>query len=277
MLVGVIGTGYVGLVTGACLAELGVTVLCGDTDGHKIAELKSGKLPIYEPGLKTLVRDNTDAGRLSFTEDLGELVRLADVIFITVGTPQGKDGSADINNILEVASVIGEELSEGKVIVTKSTVPVGTSEKIRERIEKNSDAEFHLCSNPEFLREGSAVYDFMNPDRVILGVDSDYAGAYLRHLYAPIVKNTDHILIMDLPSAEMTKYAANAMLATRISFINSIAALCRKKNADIEMVSRGVGTDNRIGESYLNPGAGYGGSCFSKDIQALLKLSLIHI
>ena len=272
MLVGVIGTGYVGLVTGACLAELGVTVLCGDTDGHKIAELKSGKLPIYEPGLKTLVRDNTDAGRLSFTEDLGELVRLADVIFITVGTPQGKDGSANINNILEVASVIGEELSEGKVIVTKSTVPVGTSEKIRERIEKNSDAEFHLCSNPEFLREGSAVYDFMNPDRVILGVDSDYAGAYLRHLYAPIVKNTDHILIMDLPSAEMTKYAANAMLATRISFINSIAALCRKKNADIEMVSRGVGTDSRIGESYLNPGAGYGGSCFSKDIQALLKM-----
>jgi len=272
VVIGVIGTGYVGLVTGACLAEVGEKVLCGDRDDLKISQLQSGEISIHEPGLLSMVQENLDSGDLEFTADLVDLVQRADIIFIAVGTPQNRNGSANISNVLEVAGLIGREVSEGKVIVTKSTVPVGTSEKIRETIEKSSDAEFHLCSNPEFLREGSAVYDFMNPDRVILGVDSDYSEACLRHLYAPIVKNTDHILIMDLPSAEMTKYAANAMLATRISFINSIAALCRKKNADIEMVSRGVGTDNRIGESYLNPGAGYGGSCFSKDIRALVNM-----
>jgi len=272
VVIGVIGTGYVGLVTGACFAEVGEKVLCGDRDDLKISQLQSGEISIHEPGLLSMVQENLDSGDLEFTADLVDLVQRADIIFIAVGTPQNRNGSANISNVLEVAGLIGREVSEGKVIVTKSTVPVGTSEKIRETIEKSSDAEFHLCSNPEFLREGSAVYDFMNPDRVILGVDSDYSEACLRHLYAPIVKNTDHILIMDLPSAEMTKYAANAMLATRISFINSIAALCRKKNADIEMVSRGVGTDNRIGESYLNPGAGYGGSCFSKDIRALVNM-----
>ncbi|HIF37918.1 MAG TPA: UDP-glucose/GDP-mannose dehydrogenase family protein [Gemmatimonadetes bacterium] len=272
MRIGVIGTGYVGLVTGACFAEIGQSVLCGDVDQTKISQLKLGVMPIYEPGLAELVRGNMDAERLDFTSDLAEIARTADVIFIAVGTPQNRDGSADISNILEVSRIIGKEMKGEKIVVTKSTVPVGTSEKIRDTIESLSEFKVHVCSNPEFLREGSAVSDFTNPDRVILGVDNKYAESCLKDLYGSFMKNTEVILVMDLASAEMTKYAANAMLATRISFINSIAAFCKKKNADIQMVRKGIGSDHRIGLDYLNPGVGYGGSCFSKDMKALIKM-----
>ena len=272
MKIGVIGTGYVGLVTGACFAEVGMSVLCADVDHTKVSQLKSGVMPIYEPGLGELVRKNMDIGRLGFTSDLGEMIRTADVIFIAVGTPQNKDGSADVSNILDVSRIIGKEMKREKVVVTKSTVPVGTSEKIRETIESLSEFKVHVCSNPEFLREGSAVSDFMSPDRVILGVDSKYAESCLKDLYRSFMKNTEAILVMDLASAEMTKYAANAMLATRISFINSIAAFCKIKNANIQMVRKGIGSDHRIGQDYLNPGVGYGGSCFSKDMKALIKM-----
>jgi len=276
MQLGIIGSGYVGLVTGACLAEVGGSVLCGDVDCTKVSQLKLGEVSIYEPGLTQLVRENIDAGRLDFTSDLVKLISTADIIFLAVGTPQNRDGSADISGILEIARVIAEEITEEKIIVTKSTVPVGTSQKIQEVIEEASEVPFHVCSNPEFLREGSAVSDFMNPDRVVLGVDSEYAKNCLESLYAPFVENRDDILIMDVVSAEMTKYAANAMLATRVSFINSIAALCREKNADVKMVRRGIGTDRRIGNSYLSPGVGYGGSCFSKDMQALINMMDDH-
>jgi UDPglucose 6-dehydrogenase len=272
MRIGVIGAGYVGLVTGACFAEAGVSVLCGDIDDTKVSCLKLGEMPIYEPGLAELVRKNVDTGRLDFTANLTEIVRTTDVIFIAVGTPSNQDGSANIRNILEVSRIIGAEMREEKIVVTKSTVPVGTSQKIRETIENLSGIPVHVCSNPEFLREGSAISDFINPDRVILGVASKFAESRLKDLYGSFMKNTDAIMVMDLASAEMTKYAANAMLATRISFINCIAALCKEKNADIKMVRKGIGTDCRIGLDYLNPGAGYGGSCFSKDMKALIKM-----
>jgi UDPglucose 6-dehydrogenase len=271
MKIAVIGTGYVGLVAGACLAETGNDVVCADILEEKIARLNRGEVPIYEPGLDPLIASNLAAGRLQFTTDVPAAVRAADVIFIAVGTPPGEDGSADLKHVLEVASTIGESMNGEKVVITKSTVPVGTARLVRETIEAKTEHPVHVCSNPEFLKEGAAVEDFMKPDRVVLGVDSEHAAEVLRDLYAPFVRTGASILIMDVPSAEITKYAANSMLATRISFMNAIARLCEVAGADVDAVRRGVGSDGRIGPSFLFPGAGYGGSCFPKDVKALVK------
>jgi UDPglucose 6-dehydrogenase len=271
MKIAVIGTGYVGLVAGACLAETGNDVVCADIDEKKIARLNDGEVPIYEPGLEPLIESNLAAGRLTFTTDVPAAVRASDVIFIAVGTPPGEDGSADLKHVLAVARTIGESMNGEKVVITKSTVPVGTATHVREAIESKTKHEVHVCSNPEFLKEGAAIDDFMKPDRVVLGVDSEYAADVLRDLYAPFVRTGHSVLIMDVPSAEITKYAANSMLATRISFMNAIARLCEATGADIDAVRRGVGSDSRIGPSFLFPGAGYGGSCFPKDVQALVK------
>lgn len=271
MHVGVIGTGYVGLVAGACLAESGNDVICADVDEAKIARLSVGELPIFEPGLEPLVRGNLEEGRLRFTTDVGQAVRESEVIFIAVGTPSDNDGSADLRYVLEVARTIGEHMNGEKIVITKSTVPVGTAAKVRGVIESLTDYPVHVCSNPEFLKEGAAVEDFMKPDRVVLGVESEKAREVLRELYAPFVRTGNPIIFMDIASAELTKYAANAMLATRISFMNLMARLCEKTGADVDLVRYGVGTDARIGPSFLFPGIGYGGSCFPKDVKALIR------
>ena len=271
MKVAVIGTGYVGLVVGACLAETGNDVLCADVDDAKIAGLKENRLPIYEPGLEPLVVRNQREGRLQFTTEVGRSVERSDVIVIAVGTPPDEDGSADLQHVLAVARTIGEHMNQPKIVITKSTVPVGTAARIRAEIEKHTRVPFHVCSNPEFLKEGAAVDDFMKPDRVIVGVDSEDAGRVLAELYAPFVRTGNPIIFMDTPSAEMTKYAANAMLATRISFMNQMARLCEAVGADVTLVRKGIGSDRRIGQAFLFPGPGYGGSCFPKDVKALLR------
>jgi UDPglucose 6-dehydrogenase len=271
MKVAVIGTGYVGLVLGAGLADSGNDVICADIDTDKIDRLSRGEIPIYEPGLEPLVERNLGDGRLRFTTDVAGAVRESEVIFIAVGTPPGEDGSADLHHVLSVADTIGRNMNGEKVVITKSTVPVGTAERVRAAIRAVSKHPVHVCSNPEFLKEGAAVEDFMKPDRVVVGVDSDYARDVLEQLYAPFVRTGKPVLFMDIPSAELTKYAANAMLATRISFMNMIAGLCEKVGADVDLVRRGIGTDARIGSSFLFAGAGYGGSCFPKDVQALIR------
>ena len=271
MKVGVIGSGYVGLVAGACLAESGNDVVCADIDEGKIAGLNRGEIPIYEPGLEPLIERNLAAGRLSFTTDVAAAVRASHVIFIAVGTPPDEDGSADLQHVLAVAKTIGQSMEDEKIVITKSTVPVGTAKLVREAIEAETDLPVHVCSNPEFLKEGAAVDDFMKPDRVVIGVDSEYAARVLRELYEPFVRTGHAIMIMDVPAAEITKYAANAMLATRISFMNAIARLCEATGADVNAVRKGVGSDGRIGESFLFPGVGYGGSCFPKDVKALVR------
>jgi UDPglucose 6-dehydrogenase len=267
----VVGTGYVGLVVGACLAETGSDVTCADIDERKVKGLKQNVLPIYEPGLEDLVERNQQQKRLTFTTDVGAAVKNAEVVFIAVGTPPDEDGSADLRHVLSVADVIGHNMSREMVIITKSTVPVGTARKVADAVAKNAKFPFHMCSNPEFLKEGAAVEDFMRPDRVVLGVDSDYARSVMAELYAPFVRTGKPILFMDIPSAELTKYAANGMLATRISFMNEIANLCEKVGANVDNVRKGIGSDVRIGPSFLFPGPGYGGSCFPKDVKALLR------
>ena len=269
MKIAVVGSGYVGLVAGACLAESGNDVICADIDQAKIDGLNKGELPIYEPGLKTLILRNIEAQRLSFTRDVAASVRASDVVFIAVGTPPDQDGSADLKHVLAVASTIGRSMDREKIVITKSTVPVGTAKLVRTAIEAETNLPVHVCSNPEFLKEGSAIDDFMKPDRVVLGVDSDHAAEVLRDLYSPFVRAGAQIMIMDVSSAEITKYAANAMLATRISFMNTIAQLCEKTGADVGAVRKGIGSDARIGRSFLYPGVGYGGSCFPKDVKAL--------
>ncbi len=271
MKVGVIGTGYVGLVLGAGLADTGNDVICADIDSDKIARLNRGEIPIYEPGLEPLVERNLADGRLQFTTDVPAAVRASEVIFIAVGTPPGEDGSADLQHVLAVAETIGRNMQSEKVVVTKSTVPVGTGERVRAAIKAVTDIPVHICSNPEFLKEGAAVDDFMKPDRVVVGVDSERGREALEQLYAPFVRTGNPILFMDIPSAEITKYAANAMLATRISFMNMVARLCDKVGADINLVRQGVGSDTRIGSAFLFPGVGYGGSCFPKDVKALIR------
>jgi len=267
----VIGTGYVGLVIGACLAETGNDVICADVDSGKIDGLRQNRLPIHEPGLEPLVARNQRDGRLEFTTDVGAAIERSDVIFIAVGTPSDEDGSADLQHVLEVARAIGQHMNRSKVIVTKSTVPVGTAERVRAEIAKHTTTAFHICANPEFLKEGAAVEDFMKPDRVVVGVDSEDAAEIVGQLYAPFVRTGNPIIFMDLPSAEVTKYAANAMLATRISFMNQIAQLCDMVGADVTLVRKGIGTDRRIGPAFLFPGPGYGGSCFPKDVKALIR------
>lgn len=271
MKVAVIGTGYVGLVVGAGLADAGNDVMCVDIDGDKIARLNRGEIPIYEPGLEPLVARNLEDGRLIFSTEVGRAVRESEVIFIAVGTPPDEDGRADLQHVLAVADTIGRHMNSRKVVITKSTVPVGTAAKVRAVIEALTRWPVHVCSNPEFLKEGAAVDDFMKPDRVVVGVDSEYARGVLEQLYAPFVRTGNPILFMDIPSAEITKYAANAMLATRISFMNMIAALCDQVGADVSLVRTGIGTDTRIGASFLFAGCGYGGSCFPKDVKALAQ------
>ncbi len=266
----VIGTGYVGLVAGACLAETGNDVVCADIDARKIDQLKQNVLPIYEPGLDELVRRNQEQGRLSFTTDVPTAAAKAQVVFLAVGTPPDEDGSADLRHVLAAAETVAKHLTHEAVIITKSTVPVGTAAKVAAVVGKHASVPFHICSNPEFLKEGDAVEDFLRPDRVVLGVDSDFARSTLAELYAPFVRTGKPILFMDIASAELTKYAANAMLATRISFMNEIALLCEKVGANVDNVRRGIGSDARIGSAFLFPGPGYGGSCFPKDVKALL-------
>ena len=271
MKVAVVGTGYVGLVAGACLAETGNDVVGADLDAAKIAALRQNHLPIYEPGLEPLVTRNQRDGRLQFTTDVGAAIESSDVIFIAVGTPPDEDGSADLTHVLDVATTIGRHMNRSKLVVTKSTVPVGTAQKVRATIAAETTTPFQVCANPEFLKEGAAVEDFMKPDRVIVGVDSPEAAQLIGELYAPFVRTGNPIIFMDLASAEMTKYAANAMLATRISFMNQIARLCDAVGADVTLVRKGIGSDRRIGPAFLFPGPGYGGSCFPKDVKALIR------
>ena len=271
MNISVIGSGYVGLVVGACLAETGNDVTCADTNVEKIEGLRKNVIPIYEPGLDAMVERNQQQGRLEFTTDVAGAINRADVVFIAVGTPPDEDGSADLRHVLGVADLIGKHMGRELVIVTKSTVPVGTAAKVSAAVATNARLPFHLCSNPEFLKEGAAVDDFMKPDRVVLGVETDHARSVMAELYAPFVRTGKPIIFMDIPSAEMTKYAANAMLATRISFMNEIAALCERVGANVDLVRKGVGSDARIGPSFLFPGPGYGGSCFPKDVKALVQ------
>ncbi|HEX2205247.1 MAG TPA: UDP-glucose/GDP-mannose dehydrogenase family protein [Longimicrobium sp.] len=273
MHIAVVGTGYVGLVAGACLAETGNDVVCADIDHAKIERLNGGEIPIYEPGLEPLVERNLREGRLRFTTDVSKAVSEAEVIFIAVGTPPGEDGSADLQHVLAVAETVGRNMpAEGpeKIVITKSTVPVGTAAKVKDAIRRHTGRTFHVCSNPEFLKEGAAVQDFMKPDRVVVGVESEHARERLGELYAPFVRTGNPILFMDIASAEITKYAANAMLATRISFMNTMARLCEAVGADVTQVRRGIGTDERIGPAFLFAGIGYGGSCFPKDVKALV-------
>jgi UDPglucose 6-dehydrogenase len=267
----VIGTGYVGLVVGACLAETGNPVVCADVDQGKIDGLKRNVLPIYEPGLDDYVERNQAQGRLTFTTDIPSAIGSADVIFIAVGTPPDEDGSADLRHVLAVAEQIGKHMRRELVIVTKSTVPVGTAAKVAAAVSRHATLPFHMCSNPEFLKEGAAIDDFMKPDRVVIGVDDDHARSAMAELYAPFVRTGKPIIFMDIPSAEMTKYAANAMLATRISFMNEIANLCERVGADVDNVRKGIGSDGHIGPAFLFPGPGYGGSCFPKDVKALVR------
>lgn len=276
MNIAIVGTGYVGLVSGACFAETGVNVTCVDIDANKIERLKSGDIPIYEPGLNQLVVKNVKAGRLSFTTDLASVLNEQEIVFSAVGTPPDEDGSADLKYVLQVAKTIGENMQKYLVVVTKSTVPVGTAKKVHDTIEaelsrRGVDIPFDVASNPEFLKEGNAIKDFMSPDRVVIGVDSEKAKKTLSRLYKPFMMNNFRVIFMDIPSAEMTKYAANSMLATRISFMNDIANLCELVGADVNMVRAGIGSDTRIGRKFLYAGCGYGGSCFPKDVKALIK------
>lgn len=276
MKIAIVGTGYVGLVTGACFAEMGTVVYCVDVNKEKIENLKKGIIPIYEPGLEDLVNRNAQAKRLLFTTDLTECLDKVEVVFCAVGTPPDEDGSADLSYVLEVAREVGRSMNKYLLIVTKSTVPVGTAEKIkqaiREELEKRGvEIEFDIASNPEFLKEGAAIKDFMSPDRVVVGVESERAEELMTRLYRPFLLNNFRVIFMDVPSAEMTKYAANAMLATRISFMNDIANLCEIIGADVNMVRKGIGADARIGSRFLYAGCGYGGSCFPKDVKALVK------
>lgn len=274
MKIAIVGTGYVGLVSGACFAEMGLDITCVDIDRKKIDALNNGVIPIYEPGLEALVQRNVRAGRLHFTTDLTECLDHVEVVFSAVGTPPDEDGSADLKYVLEVARTFGRHIKKYTVLVTKSTVPVGTARKVKAVIEeelakRGGKVTFDVASNPEFLKEGAAIKDFMSPDRVVVGVESERARKLMAKLYRPFLINNFRVLFMDIPSAEMTKYAANAMLATRISFMNDIANLCDRVGADVEMVRKGIGSDARIGNKFLYPGCGYGGSCFPKDVKAL--------
>jgi len=275
----VIGTGYVGLVSGTCFAEMGNNVVCIDIDQNKISNLKKGIIPIFEPGLEQLVTKNYEAKNLEFSTNLEEVINDASIVFIAVGTPMGDDGSADLQYVLAVAKQIGQLMNHSMVIVDKSTVPVGTADKVRASIQeelnkRNVAISFDVVSNPEFLKEGDAINDFMKPDRVVIGADTEEAIAVMRELYNPFLQNTAQFISMDVRSAEMTKYAANAMLATKISFMNEIANICELVGADVNHVKNGIGSDSRIGYSFINPGSGYGGSCFPKDVQALYKIAL---
>jgi UDPglucose 6-dehydrogenase len=270
MKIGVVGTGYVGLVVGACLAENGNTVTCVDNDAAKVASLKAGKVPIYEPGLEEMLPRNIAEERLRFTTDLAAAVRQSEILFVAVGTPQGEDGSADLSHVLGVARAVADAMNGFKIVVLKSTVPVGTAGKVKAALAERTQQPFAVVSNPEFLKEGAAVDDFMRPDRVVIGTDDPKVEAVMRELYEPFVRQGHPIFVMDHASAELTKYAANAMLATRISFMNEIANLCDKVGADVRNVRLGIGSDARIGGSFLYPGIGYGGSCFPKDVKALL-------
>ena len=272
MNISVIGTGYVGLVVGACLAETGNNVCCADIDAKKIESLRNNVLPIYEPGLEPLVERNQKEGRLSFTTSLEEAIASAEVLFIAVGTPPEENGAADLKYVLQVAALVGRYMTRETVVVTKSTVPVGSAAKVAAEVAKEAKFPFHICSNPEFLKEGDAVEDFMRPDRVVLGVESAHARRVMMEIYAPFVRTGKPILVMDISSAEMTKYAANGMLATRISFMNEIANLCDKLGANVDFVRKGIGSDSRIGQSFLFPGPGFGGSCFPKDVRALKRM-----
>lgn len=276
MRIAIVGTGYVGLVTGTCFAEIGVNVICVDTNSEKIESLKNGIIPIYETGLEEMVNRNAKAGRLKFTTSLEGCLNEVDVVFSAVGTPPDDDGSADLKYVLEVARTIGRNMQKYVLVVTKSTVPVGTARKVRAAIQEELDKRgvnilFDVASNPEFLKEGNAVSDFMSPDRVVVGVESERAQKIMSKLYKPFLLNNFRVIFMDIPSAEMTKYAANSMLATRISFMNDIANLCELVGADVNMVRSGIGSDTRIGRKFLYPGIGYGGSCFPKDVKALIK------
>lgn len=277
----VVGTGYVGLVTGTCFAEVGINVTCVDTDIKKIENLKSGIIPIYEPGLEDMVQRNVEKGRLHFSTDLKETLPQAEVIFSAVGTPPDEDGSADLKYVLEVARTIGAYMNDYVLVVTKSTVPVGTAEKVRAVIKqqlkaRNLDLEFDVASNPEFLKEGAAVQDFLKPDRIVVGTDSKRAETLFSKLYKPFTLNGHPVIFMDIPSAEMTKYTANAMLATKISFINDIANLCERVGANIHDVRRGIGSDSRIGNKFIYAGTGYGGSCFPKDVKAIIRTAKVN-
>lgn len=279
MNIAIVGTGYVGLVSGACFSEMGINVICVDIDEKKIQKLKDGVMPIYEPGLDELVERNVKAGRLQFTTDLTTCLDAVEVVFSAVGTPPDEDGSADLKYVLEVARTIGRNINKHVVLVTKSTVPVGTAKKVRTAIQEELDKrgvniEFDVASNPEFLKEGAAIKDFMVPDRVVVGVESERARKLMERLYRPFTLNGYPILMMDVPSAEMTKYAANAMLATRISFMNDIANLCERVGANVDNVRKGMGTDSRIGSRFLYAGCGYGGSCFPKDVKALVHTGI---
>ncbi len=281
MKITIVGTGYVGLVSGTCFAEMGLEVTCVDTDRKKIERLEHGDVPIYEPGLTELVRKNTAAGRLRFATDLTACLDDSEIVFSAVGTPPDDDGSADLRYVLEVARTFGRHIRKYTLLVTKSTVPVGTAQKIRAVIEeelalRGVEVPFDVASNPEFLKEGAAIKDFMSPDRVVVGVDSDRAKALMTKLYRPFLINNFRVIFMNIPSAEMTKYAANAMLATRISFMNDIANLCDRIGADVELVRQGIGSDARIGTKFLYPGCGYGGSCFPKDVKALARTAQEH-
>lgn len=279
MNIAIVGTGYVGLVSGACFSEMGINVICVDIDEKKIQKLKDGVMPIYEPGLDELVERNVKASRLQFTTDLTTCLDAVEVVFSAVGTPPDEDGSADLKYVLEVARTIGRNINKHVVLVTKSTVPVGTAKKVRTAIQEELDKrgvniEFDVASNPEFLKEGAAIKDFMAPDRVVVGVESERARKLMERLYRPFTLNGYPILMMDVPSAEMTKYAANAMLATRISFMNDIANLCERVGANVDNVRKGMGTDSRIGSRFLYAGCGYGGSCFPKDVKALVHTGI---
>jgi UDPglucose 6-dehydrogenase len=276
MKISVIGTGYVGLVTGTCLAESGNQVICMDIDERKIEMLNEGKVPIYEPGLEELIKRNTEHARLSFTTDMASAVRNADIIFIAVGTPPGEDGSADLKYVLGAAREIGKHMNGYTVVVNKSTVPVGTGDKVRAAVASRTKHKFDVVSNPEFLKEGAAIDDFMKPDRVVIGAETAKAIRLMEELYSPFLRKTDRILVMDIRSAEMTKYASNAMLATKISFINEMANICGSLGADIDSVRKGMGYDRRIGFEFLFPGVGYGGSCFPKDVKALVQTAQEH-
>lgn len=276
MNIAIVGTGYVGLVSGTCFAEMGINVTCVDIDSRKIENLRKGIIPIYEPGLDELVRRNSEAGRLHFSTDLSEVLPEVTVVFSAVGTPPDEDGSADLRYVLEVARTFGRHITRYTLLVTKSTVPVGTAAKVREVIReelgrRGVDVPFDVASNPEFLKEGAAIKDFMSPDRVVVGTDSERARKTMERLYKPFLLNSDRMIYTDIPSAEMIKYAANSMLATRISFMNDIANLCELVGADVNMVRKGIGTDTRIGKKFLYAGCGYGGSCFPKDVKALIK------
>ena len=281
MNIGIVGTGYVGLVTGACFSEMGMNVTCIDIDKKKIEMLQSGQIPIYEPGLQEIVQRNSKKGRLHFVTDLASVLDSLSVVFVAVGTPPGEDGSADLSYVLNVASEFGRNIKKYTLLVIKSTVPVGTSVKVRRRVEeelekRGAKVEFDVASNPEFLKEGAAIKDFMSPDRVVVGVSSEKARHLMEKIYKPFQMSKYRIIFMDIMSAEMTKYASNSMLATRISFMNEIARLCEITGADVQKVRAGMAADTRIGNKFLYPGCGYGGSCFPKDVQALINTSKSH-